>query len=73
MLRYPRHLSDDFPQLLVPGGPLNFLLTASPETGVAHRCAVDVQIRSGAAAAFWEAGEGQRGWSMDKTGLEEGG
>lgn len=46
MPRYPRYLRDDFLRLLVPGGPLDFLIMGCPPSAVSDRYAVDVQIRS---------------------------
>jgi hypothetical protein len=46
MPRYPRYPSDDFLRLLVPGGPLNFLITGCLLSAAPDRYAVDVQIRS---------------------------
>lgn len=53
MPRYPRYLSDDFLRLLVPGGPLDFLIAACLESAVPDRYAVDVQIRSGNALQYY--------------------
>ncbi|MCY2989371.1 MAG: hypothetical protein NTY19_16065 [Planctomycetota bacterium] len=44
---FPRHLSDDFLRLLVPGGPLNFLIAGCPQSAVPDHYAVDVQLRAG--------------------------
>ncbi len=43
----PRHLSDDFLRLLVPGGPLNFLIAGCPQSAVPDHYAVDMQLRAG--------------------------
>lgn len=42
---YPRYLSDEFLNLLIPGGPLNFLVSDHPRSEIPDRYALDLQLR----------------------------
>jgi hypothetical protein len=44
---YPRYLSDEFLNLLIPGGPLNFLVSGHPLSAISDRYALDLQLRDG--------------------------
>lgn len=44
---YPRYLSEEFLNLLVPGGPLNFLVSDHPRSEIPDPYALDVQLRDG--------------------------
>ena len=47
MPSYPRYLSEEFLNLSVPGGPLNFLVSDYPQSAIPDRYALDVQLRDG--------------------------
>jgi len=44
---YPRYLSEEFLNLLVPGGPLNFLVSDHLRSAIPDRYALDLQLRDG--------------------------
>lgn len=67
---YPRYLTEDFLLLLVPGGPLNFLISDCLYSAVADRHAIDVQIRAGNTLQYYHGTTSVLRIAFDGTRLQ---